>query len=102
MLAQAVERLAAQWREELHLPLQAMLHLLGDGRSALQPVLPFWHGEVPELLAGFLARAIVGFLQQGLAIPVGKLNAAVVHPHLCTDVFCFHDDVFRNDEIVCL
>ena len=49
MLSETVESLVV-WRVELHLPGEAVLHLLCDGRTTLQAIFALRHGEVLELL----------------------------------------------------
>ena len=99
VLSQPVERLAAQRREELHLPLKAVLHLLGDGRTALRTQFALGHREVPELLARLLALAVVGFLQQGFMITIKKLDATGLLAHLGLHVLGLHHHAGRHCQV---
>ena len=99
MLAQAVERLATQRREELHLPLKAVLHLLGDGRSAFRAKFAFGHREVPELLAGLLVRTVVDFAKQRLVLTIEELYAPCLLAHLGLYVLSLHHHTGRHHQV---
>ena len=86
MLTKAVESLIFR-RVEGHLPSEAVLHLLGDGGTALDTIFTLRHGEVLELLAVF------HLLEQLLTLSVVELDQSVFLLHDGLHVCGLYDDL---------